>query len=252
MRRLLSYTGVLCAAVIMAVLGTRLAEAQHTAHTQDESRLAAAETSLEELYGALSALSLCEAGPSQAHSLLTVARAGNTARAQLAALPLNERAAALVTDALNDMTGQADALLCTMASGAVPTQEAWSSLLHGQALCSRLLAGLEAAQAMPPGTAPDSSLSSSLIAAVCCDGAHDTLVPVLQRPAPRGLPEKLITREEALLLAQELVDGEIRSVQAAPDTGGMLPAYGVTVDTDDLRLNLEITRQGGQLLWMMP
>ena len=42
------------------------------------------------------------------------------------------------------------------------------------------------------------------------------------------------------------------AVTDAPDASGVLPAYGVTVQTADVQLNMEITRQGGKVLWMMP
>ncbi|MGN0747130.1 MAG: PepSY1/2 domain-containing protein [Aristaeellaceae bacterium] len=71
--------------------------------------------------------------------------------------------------------------------------------------------------------------------------------------APRGLPEGDVTREEARQLARDFVGAErALAVSDAPDASGVLPAYGVTVQTGDVLLNLEITRQGGQVLWMMP
>lgn len=44
----------------------------------------------------------------------------------------------------------------------------------------------------------------------------------------------------------------MKSVREAPATSGALPAWGVTVQTEDLQLNVEITVQGGKVLWMMP
>ena len=69
----------------------------------------------------------------------------------------------------------------------------------------------------------------------------------------RGLPQGDITQEEALDIARQFVgDHRVTSLRAAPGTTGALPAYGVTVQTDDVQLNLEVTRQGGKVLWMMP
>ena len=71
--------------------------------------------------------------------------------------------------------------------------------------------------------------------------------------SPRGLPEGDVTREDAREIARELVGAEQAvAVTDAPDASGVLPAYGVTVQTRDVQLNMEITRQGGRLLWMMP
>ena len=67
------------------------------------------------------------------------------------------------------------------------------------------------------------------------------------------LPQGDITQEEALSIARQFVgDHRVIAVETAPGTTGALAAYGVTVKTADLQLNLEITRQGGKVLWMMP
>lgn len=68
---------------------------------------------------------------------------------------------------------------------------------------------------------------------------------------PKGLPQGDITQAEANAIALSFVEGGL-SARAAPSTGGTIPAWGVTVDTADAVLNLEITRQGGKVLWMMP
>ncbi|MBQ8536077.1 MAG: germination protein YpeB [Clostridia bacterium] len=69
--------------------------------------------------------------------------------------------------------------------------------------------------------------------------------------APKGLPQGEINQEEANAVALNFVEGAL-SAQAAPSTLGAIPAWGVTVETADTVLNLEITRQGGKVLWMMP
>ncbi len=103
-----------------------------------------------------------------------------------------------------------------------------------------------------------SQLSSQLaLAETAADLENVTLsVTLPQEPAPqqaRGLPQGEITQEEALDIARSFVgDNRVTSVQAAPGTSGALAAYGATVQTDDVQLNLEITRQGGKVLWMMP
>ncbi|MBE5803941.1 MAG: hypothetical protein E7316_05455 [Clostridiales bacterium] len=69
----------------------------------------------------------------------------------------------------------------------------------------------------------------------------------------KGLPQGEITQEEALSIARSFVgDNRVISVKTAPGTSGSLAAYGVTVETPDVQLNLEVTRQGGKVLWMMP
>ncbi|MBR2719388.1 MAG: germination protein YpeB [Clostridia bacterium] len=73
------------------------------------------------------------------------------------------------------------------------------------------------------------------------------------RPQPKGLPEGEVTQQEAIDIARTFVGAHrVTGAMAAPGTSGALPAYGVTVRTQDVQLNLEITRQGGKVLWMMP
>ena len=69
----------------------------------------------------------------------------------------------------------------------------------------------------------------------------------------KALPSQEISSGEAMQIAKEFVGAErVLSVQHAPDTAGALPAYGVTIQTPDVQLNLEITRRGGKVLLMVP
>ncbi len=69
----------------------------------------------------------------------------------------------------------------------------------------------------------------------------------------KALPTAEITLGTALQIAKEFVGVEqVTSVAHAPDTTGALPTFGVTVQTADLQLNLEVTRRGGKVLLMVP
>ena len=69
----------------------------------------------------------------------------------------------------------------------------------------------------------------------------------------KALPSKEISTGEAMQIAKEFVGLQrVTSVAHAPDTSGALPAYGVTVQTPDVQLNLEVTRRGGKVLLMVP
>lgn len=68
-----------------------------------------------------------------------------------------------------------------------------------------------------------------------------------------ALPSEEISEGQAMQLARTFVgESRVKSVSHAPDTSGQLPAIGVTVQTPDLQLNLEITRRGGKVLLMSP
>ena len=69
----------------------------------------------------------------------------------------------------------------------------------------------------------------------------------------KALPSKEISTGEAMQIAKEFVGLQrVTSVAHAPDTSGALPAYGVTVQTPDVQLNVEVTRRGGKVLLMVP
>ena len=71
---------------------------------------------------------------------------------------------------------------------------------------------------------------------------------------PRGLNPTQVDQLTAVEITRSFL-GEDRVKTAVPgiSTGGTLPCYGVTVTLNDgLVLNAEVTRQGGQMLWIMP
>lgn len=69
----------------------------------------------------------------------------------------------------------------------------------------------------------------------------------------KALPSAEISSGEAMQIAKEFVGTQrVISVAHAPDTTGALPAYGVTVQTPDVQLNVEVTRRGGKVLLMAP
>jgi len=71
--------------------------------------------------------------------------------------------------------------------------------------------------------------------------------------APQGLPQGEITKEQALDIAKNFVGPErVTAVRESTAIQGAIPAYGVAVDVGSNTLNVEVTRQGGKVLWMMP
>lgn len=72
--------------------------------------------------------------------------------------------------------------------------------------------------------------------------------------APKALGEGRIDQRQAMEAARAFVGEErVRSVEAAPDSGGALASYGVRLTLNDgVVLNAEVTRQGGKMLWMVP
>lgn len=70
--------------------------------------------------------------------------------------------------------------------------------------------------------------------------------------APKGLTGERITREQARLAAARYAGVAQDQVREASDSGGAFEAFGFAVDTLDGKVSVQVTGQGGHLLWMMP
>ena len=70
--------------------------------------------------------------------------------------------------------------------------------------------------------------------------------------APKGLTGARIAREQAREIAARFAGTAVERVHDAADSGGQFEAFGFAADTDSGRISVQITGQGGHLLWMMP
>ncbi len=69
---------------------------------------------------------------------------------------------------------------------------------------------------------------------------------------PKGLTGERIAREQARQLAARYAGATADRVTDAADSGGKFEAFGFSVQTDEGPLSVQVTGQGGHLLWMMP
>ena len=71
---------------------------------------------------------------------------------------------------------------------------------------------------------------------------------------PRGLNATQVDQQMAVEIARSFIDEErVKTAVPGVSAGGVLPCHGVTLTLrDGLVLNAEVTRQGGQMLWIMP
>ena len=77
------------------------------------------------------------------------------------------------------------------------------------------------------------------------DGRHDA--------TPRGLFGDEVTREEAREAVQRFIGAEkVSQIADAADSGGTIPAYGFQVTAGDTVLDVQVSRRGAQILFMMP
>ena len=68
----------------------------------------------------------------------------------------------------------------------------------------------------------------------------------------KGLTGERYTRTMAREAAARYAGTDIENVRDAADSGGRFEAFGFTASTDDGDLSVQVTGQGGHLLWMIP
>lgn len=69
---------------------------------------------------------------------------------------------------------------------------------------------------------------------------------------PKGLVGDRITREQARAQAARFTGVQMDHVRDAADSGGQFEAFGFAAETESGSISVQITGQGGHLLWMMP
>ena len=67
-----------------------------------------------------------------------------------------------------------------------------------------------------------------------------------------GLTGERLTRQQAREAAARYAGVTASQVTDAADSGGRFEAFGFTADTPDGKIAVQVTGQGGHLLWMMP
>ncbi len=74
-----------------------------------------------------------------------------------------------------------------------------------------------------------------------------------QTGTPKQLGSNLISAEDAINIAREFVGTtRVTAIAQSVDSGGVMPAYGVTVTAGDVTLQMAVTKTGGKVLWMFP
>ena len=69
---------------------------------------------------------------------------------------------------------------------------------------------------------------------------------------PKGLTGERITREQARKAAARYAGVDEQRVTDAADSGGAFVAFGFMAQTDEGNISVQVTGQGGHLLWMVP
>jgi len=75
---------------------------------------------------------------------------------------------------------------------------------------------------------------------------------VVSENAPRGLHAGQISAQQACEVAKAYLDGRAKNAEITQESGGAMPAWGVKATLADCVLQLAVTKQGGDVLWMFP
>lgn len=222
----------------------RTAAAELALTEETHAAVAEAASELEQLTLSLDKLLVTTSKRHMATLLAQIALSADRVQQSLAALPDAEGQQSAILAYLSKLSRLCQSSLADLAETgplADQTRDALADMLGGLTLLrSELeLARQEVLLGEDVSTLPPSDL---------------TAPPTAQElVAYKALPSAEVGSGEALQIAKEFVGTErVVSVAHAPDTSGALPAYGVTVQTPDVQLNLEVTRRGGKILLMAP
>lgn len=244
---ILPTASVVVVLIMGVVMFVQMRRAEAAERTLKEAAIAAISDAAEDIQAlsiAMDKLPLATSDRQTAALLHDALLASNRARRSLELLPAQPGEMSPVLAYLSRLTTEVGLLLQRLASGLPVTDGAIDSLAATRSDLMLLHAELQLAREELLAGAESAALPDSLI----------TLPPTLQETTTyKALPAGEITSGKALLLAKEFVgESRVRGVAEAPDMTGSLPAYGVTVQTSDLQLNLEVTQRGGKVLMMSP
>lgn len=210
----------------------------------------------------------------QVELLAGISRQADSVVSGLSALPLSHIAMSDTLKFCNQLSEYAMVLALSVAAGQPLTEQETAELVSLESQCA-LLTGQFA-------TARETMVAESL-RLTAQPGVFYAEAQVAQRPleqvadpdngmdypsmiydgafsdarhygSPKALGKGRIDQRQAMEAARAFVGEErVRSVEAAPDSGGALASYGVKLTLNDgVVLNAEVTRQGGKMLWMVP
>lgn len=179
----------------------------------------------------------------------------------LSRLPLGEDAAASAMKFAGQMERYGMALIAQVCGGRMLTAEDERQieelLLACRALGGRLSELGEAAYA-PPSRADGAGAQDGGLEL----GDSDIPYPSLIYDGPfsdgrsdgetKGLTGERFTRQMAREAAARYAGVDVSQVRDAADSGGRFEAFGFTAQTPDGPVSVQVTGQGGHLLWMMP
>lgn len=202
--------------------------------------------------------------------LSAVSRQADGVVGGLTALPLSHAAMSDTIKFCNQLSEYTLGLALLAASGDAAAEEDLKQLGELRNHCTLLLGRLavsqqEMAQLSARGSVfyEDASADARPLEQVA-DPDHGMAYPSMiydgafsdarRTGTPRGLNATQVDQQMAVEIARSFIDEErVKTAVPGVSVGGVLPCHGVTLTLrDGLVLNAEVTRQGGQMLWIMP
>lgn len=233
--------------LLLALFGVACAKLDRAANAVEalwQSQLASAQSALEEAQLTLEKALLSSDPALKGAYLMAVRRYADQADAALGASSMEMDVAAPALALVKQLSDRSSALAQTLLAGEAVSDADAAYLTASSEACARLIDQLSLARAQCTSDGGSAQQARE---------PDPATIPVMEHDQPLGLPNVPVTHEEALVLAAQAVGADrVTRVQSGADASGVLPAHGIIVDTNDLRLNVEITKNGGKLLMMMP
>lgn len=251
MKKVLSLVALLLALALLGLLMSQRRKAAGAEHALQEAYLSAlgeATELMEDLTLSMEKALISQDAAQTALMLGNIRQSANAIGRALSFLPLPQEAlspAMTLVDSLSEESERLTLLLVRNGSLSMEDRAALKAQLSACALLDGQLA--TAQQDVLEGRLSFDRVVHASEAPTAAPGAS-----VL--PDAKGLPRTKVTEGQALTLAKDFVGAErVTGLESAPNvTNGIMPAWGVTVQTADLQLNLEVTRIGGKVLLMVP
>ena len=187
-------------------------------------------------------------------------------QAQLSALPLAHSAMADAVKMCNQMSGYISSLQ-ERSRGKMDSEDR-KTLEEIAGICRQLLERLQTAHGqmireemrfpVNPVYMQDADSKARPLEGISEMIEYPTLIydgpfsDTVSENAPRGLGGRQVSQAEAADVARNYLGESVRKAELTQECGGTIPAWGVKVETDDCTLQLAVTKQGGDILWMFP
>lgn len=261
---------VLTAALFGADASIRASTARQTLQDAYTRHLLETQEQLQAISTQLAKMQVAQNVRTRVELLSTVSRQADGMVGALTALPLSHAAMSDTITFCNQLSEYTLGLALLAASGDETAQEDLNRLAELENHCTLLLGRLAVStQDRMQLSAPGSVFYEQAAADIrpleqVADPDHGMSYPSMiydgafsdsrRTGTPRGLNPTQVDQQMAVEIARSYLGEErVRTAVPGAGAGGTLPSYGVTITLNDgLVLNAEVTRQGGQMLWIMP